>query len=161
MNTIWLSAFLRFRDCHRHPYIAPTLTLRIIFFSDVPEVFSGSSLNSVWVVSTIIELKLISLEISSYFPNEITTFWGDPIFADEIVAADAHALLLCWEEKGFVGSVVEMVEGVSFIGVSLDNYEGGYFCWHGDDVFIWGRVCNELVDVLIFFVVCDKAGALG
>ena len=57
--------------------------------------FSGSILDSIWVVSVVVELKLVSLEVSPDFSYEVVIFRRYFIFADEIVAADAHALLLC------------------------------------------------------------------
>ena len=129
--------------------------------SDVTEVFPWSGPHTVRVVSAIVELKLVALEVSPNFSDEVFALGRDSVATDQIVASDTHALLLRWKEKGFIGFEVHMKNGVTSIWCGLYHNKGSYFCRHGDNKSIWPWLSDEPRDVLIFLGLADQTRAAG
>jgi hypothetical protein len=122
--------------------------------------FSRFGLHTLRVVAIVVEMKFVILEVSPEFPYEAVTFGGCGATADDVVATDAHALLLGRKQKSPFGVIEQLKNGMSLKRFCLDGHKGSILGLHRKDVSVGQRIFDELVDVFVFLDLSDEASPL-
>lgn len=129
--------------------------------SDKPQLPSRVTLSTFGVISIIEDVKLVPREIGTQLGDEEFVLGWFLFGRDEVVAADAHRLLLRGKDEGRGRSVIQLVERVFlFLWLAADDDERRIDMIDRDDVSIHESILEKGPDVIVFLVLLQRTCSL-